>query len=177
MADTHDHLTRKVKATDLDATMTLVGQSGGLSSIYEVHQAPSVDVVALLTEHGALWLRATNESGTPTEVDVLDLDGEEGPAEAAERDAQVLATLSGPRPLWKIAREIEADWTNVYFGAVPYLKAMRDLTTLDDRYGMDDGETIVTYFISNAPTWRGEAARRIKAELRTMLAEHHKARK
>jgi hypothetical protein len=75
------------------------------------------------------------------------------------------------RPLSVIAEDIRDHWTNVYFGAVPYLRAMRQLNWVTDQYGADDGETIVNYFVnSNAATWRGPDARRIKAELRGMIA-------
>jgi len=40
---------------------------------------------------------------------------------------------------------------------------------VDENYGMDRGEDVVRYFLSNAKTWRGETARRIKAELKSML--------
>jgi hypothetical protein len=36
-------------------------------------------------------------------------------------------------------------------------------------YGADDARGIVMYFLANAGTWRGENARRIKAELKGML--------
>lgn len=72
------------------------------------------------------------------------------------------------RPLYEIAGEIKADWTNVYFGAKPYLDAMLTLDSIDDKYGLDDGESIVLYFLGNAATWKGETARRIKAELKKM---------
>lgn len=75
---------------------------------------------------------------------------------------------TAPRPLHVIAEEIRRDWTKPYFGAVPYLKAMESLTSVADAYGYDDGEYIVMYFLSNAGTWRGETARRIKAELKGM---------
>lgn len=73
------------------------------------------------------------------------------------------------RSLSTIAREIRQTWPKVYFGAVPYLEAMSTLDKVTDRYGMDPGEDIVRYFLSNATTWRGEDARRIKAELKAML--------
>ena len=47
------------------------------------------------------------------------------------------------RSLETIAREIRADWKNVYFGAVPYLQAMRSLGSVDDEFGRDDGRSIV----------------------------------
>jgi len=74
-----------------------------------------------------------------------------------------------PRPLFVIAQDVRDHWTNVYFGAEPYLRAMSRLNWLTDPYGADDGESIVLYFVeSNASGWRGEDARRIKAELRAM---------
>jgi len=72
------------------------------------------------------------------------------------------------RKLSEIAAEISEDWTNVYFGAVPYLQAMTTLHTIKDEYGMDSAESIVLYFLTNAGTWRGEVARRIKKELKAM---------
>ena len=69
------------------------------------------------------------------------------------------------RPLHEIATEIRKDWKKVYFGAVPYLNAMSTLNNIEDNYGMDSGKSIVVYFLSNAKTWRGETARRVKAEL------------
>ena len=73
------------------------------------------------------------------------------------------------RNLHTIAYEIGTNWDNVYFGADPYLAAMFSLTTMNDMYGMDSADMIVRYFLGNAQTWRGETARRIKAELKSML--------
>jgi hypothetical protein len=73
------------------------------------------------------------------------------------------------RALHVIAREIRADWTRIYFGAVPYLDAMSDLNAITDAYGYEDGKTQVIYFLANANTWRGETARRVKAELKAMV--------
>jgi len=78
-------------------------------------------------------------------------------------------TTTTPRSLSAIAREIRRDWKKPYFGAVPYLEAMRSLDSIHDRYGMDPGTEIVLYFLSNATTWRGEVARRIKAELKALV--------
>ena len=74
------------------------------------------------------------------------------------------------RSLETIAREIRADWVRPYFGAVPYLQAMRSLGSVDDEFGHDDGRSIVLYFLSNAATWRGPTAKAIKLELKAMLA-------
>ena len=73
------------------------------------------------------------------------------------------------RSLSEIAREIRRDWKNVYFGAVPYLEAMSSLYSINDNYYQDSAKSIVIYFLSNATTWRGETARRIKAELNKMI--------
>jgi len=73
------------------------------------------------------------------------------------------------RPLSVIALEIVSDWKNPYFGAMPYIRAMFALNSVSDQYGWEDGEMIVAYFLANARTWRGETARRVKAELQAML--------
>lgn len=73
------------------------------------------------------------------------------------------------RSLSEIACEIRKEWPNVNYAARPYLDAMRSLSSVNDSYGFDDGKTIVIYFLANAGTWRGEAAKRIKAELKEMI--------
>ncbi len=80
-----------------------------------------------------------------------------------------------PRSLSTIAREIESSWrdskgaSKVWYGARPYLDAMRLLDLPSDSYGMDTGDSIIRYFLSNATSWRGDDARRIKAELKALL--------
>lgn len=75
-----------------------------------------------------------------------------------------------PRSLSTIAREIRRDWgSKVYFGAKPYLEAMACLDSVSDSYGLDSGRSIVNYFLANASTWRGDTAKRVKAELKEML--------
>jgi hypothetical protein len=73
------------------------------------------------------------------------------------------------RQLYEIASEIRKEWPNANYAAVPYLEAMRSMASVNDTYGLDDGKTIVLYFLANAGTWRGEAAKRIKAELRELV--------
>jgi hypothetical protein len=77
-------------------------------------------------------------------------------------------TTTATRPLYEIAREIRKDWKKVYFGAVPYLDAMSTLDSINDNYMFDSGKSIVLYFLANAGTWRGEVAKRVKAELKKM---------
>lgn len=78
-------------------------------------------------------------------------------------------TTTETRPLNVIAADIRMTWPKVYFGAVPYLEAMSRINSIRDMYGYDDADSIVRYFLINAKTWRGEDARRIKAELKGML--------
>lgn len=73
------------------------------------------------------------------------------------------------RPLYEIAQDIRKHWANVNYAAEPYLKAMADLRSMHDFYGLDPASSVVRYFLSNATTWRGEDARRVKAELKGML--------
>ena len=73
------------------------------------------------------------------------------------------------RPLREIAAEIRRDWKKPYFGAVPYLDAMSSLDKITDEFWLDGADEIVMYFLANAQTWRGETARRVKAELKAML--------
>jgi len=72
------------------------------------------------------------------------------------------------RPLYEIAAEIGKDWKKMYFGAVPYYQAMQSLNSINDNYIMDSAKSIVTYFLCNASTWKGDNAKRIKAELKAM---------
>ena len=77
-------------------------------------------------------------------------------------------TETATRPLHVIAAEIRRTWPKVYFGAVPYLEALESLTDITDNYGQDSGKSMVLYFLANATTWRGEDAKRIKAELKKL---------
>lgn len=79
-------------------------------------------------------------------------------------------TPQTPRPLSTIAAEIRRDWgEKVNYAARPYLDAMTELGAVEQDYGFDSGRSIVRYFLSNAGSWRGETARRIKAELKDMV--------
>lgn len=79
------------------------------------------------------------------------------------------ATETTTRPIHVIAHDIKKNWPKVYFGAVPYLEAMFRLSKITDDYYADSGESVVRYFLANATYWRGEDAKRIKAELNAML--------
>ncbi len=72
------------------------------------------------------------------------------------------------RPLHAIADEIVKDWKKPYFGAKPYIDSMKQLDDIKDSFGEESGKSIVRYFLANATSWRGEVARRVKAELKKM---------
>lgn len=75
------------------------------------------------------------------------------------------------RTFQQIARDIKSTWLNIYFGAVPYLEALLTLNTADSNamYYYDTAGDIVRYFLANAQTFRGADARRLKAELQSMI--------
>ena len=81
-----------------------------------------------------------------------------------------MKNLTEKRFIYEIAKEIKKDWgQKVYFGAVPYLNAMFSLSDLTDYYGQESAKSIINHFLANAATWRGEKARQIKNELKTMI--------
>jgi len=71
-----------------------------------------------------------------------------------------------------LAKQIQADWRKPYFGAVPYIVAMRQIHLISDRYYEESAKDVVVYFLANAQTWRGEEARRIKAILNKLVNEN-----
>ncbi len=76
------------------------------------------------------------------------------------------------RSISEVAAEIRRTWKppgRIYFGAVPYLGAMASLDGPDDFYGLDSARSVVLYFLSNAASFRGPDARRLKAELRAII--------
>lgn len=79
--------------------------------------------------------------------------------------------MDNKRTFQQIARDIKSTWMNVYFGAVPYLEALLTLDTTDSEalYGIETAGDITRYFLANAQTFRGADAKRLKAELKSML--------
>lgn len=85
------------------------------------------------------------------------------------------------RSLGEIGREIRDDWkavqgntrqgTNPNHPAGAYVGPMIELGDgdINARYYHDDARGIVRYFLANATSWRGDTARRVKAELKSML--------
>ena len=72
------------------------------------------------------------------------------------------------RPLSTIAAEIRKEWTKVSPYAKPYLDAMATLNKITDNYYEDSGVSVVLYFLANASSFRGDAAKRIKLELKAL---------
>ena len=79
------------------------------------------------------------------------------------------APIEAPRrQLREIARDIARNWERVNYAAAPYLRAMASLGDVNESIGHDSARSVVAYFLANAGGWRGEEARRIKAELRNL---------
>ena len=75
------------------------------------------------------------------------------------------------RTLKEIAYEIESDCRSRewYYYAEAYVTPMKSLESMSDTYGADSAESIVNYALANLTYWRGDVARRVKAELKGML--------
>lgn len=86
------------------------------------------------------------------------------------------------RPLSQVAREIRTDMSDIAQGAKtpktlqqkfpyawPYLEAMLQLNSVKEDFYHDSGRSVVLYFLSNATSWTGPNAKRLKAELKEML--------
>lgn len=53
--------------------------------------------------------------------------------------------------------------------ALPYLVAMRTMKSINDKYYLDEGKSIVAYFLSNAQSLKGGEMPAIKKELNRRL--------
>lgn len=87
----------------------------------------------------------------------------------AKLDKIIANQVNEPRQLYEIAADVRRTWAKVNYAAVPYLEALESMDVVTNPYGYDTGDSIVRYFLSNATTWRGEDARRIKKELKALL--------
>lgn len=77
-----------------------------------------------------------------------------------------MTTATQSRSISTIANEIRKEWKNVHYSAVPYLDAMYQLNSINDKYGFDDAKSIILYFLSNASSFRGPKAKELKTELK-----------
>lgn len=83
-----------------------------------------------------------------------------------------LFVMQLPNQLSAVAQIIIDDWgEKIYFGAIPYVNAMRTLDSMFDRYGDDSAVNVVSYFLANAQTWHGSIARNVKAHLNQLVRE------
>lgn len=75
------------------------------------------------------------------------------------------------RTFAEIAQEIKHSWKNIYFGAKPYVEALLEIDSTDPKapYWCEDAQSMVCGFFGNCSSWRGEDAKRIKAELKSMI--------
>lgn len=73
------------------------------------------------------------------------------------------------RFIYEIAKDIRKDWVKINPYALAYLKPMMDICTVEDNYGYDDARSICLYFLSNASGYRGQRAKELKGELKSLL--------
>lgn len=73
------------------------------------------------------------------------------------------------RAINEIAKEVLNKWEKISPAAFPYLEAMTQLVSIDDYYYNDSASSVINYFLANARGFRGEDAKRIKAELKEMV--------
>jgi len=74
------------------------------------------------------------------------------------------------RSIRSIALDIRREWAKVNYAAKPYLEAMLELNSINDKYYEDSAKSVVLYFLSNAASFRGERAKALKAELKALGA-------
>lgn len=88
------------------------------------------------------------------------------------------APPDGPRPIYLIARDIKSEWSKigkgVNYAAKPYLDAMLSLNGPNDSYGCDSAQSVVCYFLANANIFRGDKAKALKAELKSLFPSIYK---
>lgn len=87
----------------------------------------------------------------------------------------IAAAFAARRPIYAIARDIRKAWgTKVNYAAKPYLDAMASLDGPGDSYGDDSAQSVVCYFLANANSFRGDAAKALKAELKVLFPAIYK---
>ena len=89
---------------------------------------------------------------------------------AAPATLETLVSQLSRAPISQIADVIRRNWTKPSPYALPDLRAMFSLSDMQSKYGADDAESIILYFLSNAAGYRGEVAKAVKAELKARIA-------
>jgi len=74
------------------------------------------------------------------------------------------------RSIRSIALDIRKEWVKVNYAAKPYLDAMLELDSINDKYYLDSAKSVVMYFLANASSFRNERAKALKAELKALGA-------
>jgi len=139
------------------------------SLLSEADRRGSGDIVRAMLGAGSLVIVDLNTGETSGNIEAA-LPPALPPAIKLEED-------SGPRSISEIARDIKrSPWwrSNASIYARDYIQAMSCLDTIDDQYGLDSGESIVSYALSNMATFKGEEARAIKLELKKHLSKNKK---
>lgn len=119
----------------------------------------------------ALWRESTKVGVIPVRRSVGDLLGLVKADPPAVSQEEAMATVLKQSSIRAIADFITSNWHPVYYGAVPYLDAMKDMEFITDPVINDTGESVVRYFLGNAKSWRGPIAQAVKAELRSRLSK------
>jgi len=131
-------------------------QRGGLPPLFESDIKQGVPVV-LVYEDDLLWLK-----------EQMDLKSVRWQGTGKYYLSGLRMMKKAARTLREIAKEIRQDWARVSPYAKPYLDAMGQLGSINDDYYADSAKSVVLYFLSNARSWKGEVAKRIKKELNDM---------
>ena len=127
------------------------------------------DITRDLSIYGNDWI-LKNQFDVLTEV--LEFIKNEGPVKESLNEGEQ------KRPISEIAKEAIEDmkkqspngnWRRKFAAAEAYLTPMLELDKITDKYYEDSASGIVAYFLGNAQQWRGEVAKRIKAELKEMI--------
>ncbi len=82
--------------------------------------------------------------------------------------------MSKHRPLYEIANEIRENWANVSIYAAPYIDAFGTADQITEIYIIGDHHSSILGFMCNCGGWRGEVARKVKKELRSILDNYNK---
>ena len=84
-----------------------------------------------------------------------------------------LLSIAEKRPISAIAKEIKKDWGDkINYAAKPYLNSMLSLNNINEYDLNESASSIITYFLSNASSYRGDTAKKLKAELKEILKEN-----
>lgn len=80
-------------------------------------------------------------------------------------------TAQQTRTFAAVAREIREKWPNTNYAAKPYLAALCEIHSSEPNapYLAERADGVVRGFLANAGQFRGDDARRLKAELKSMI--------